>query len=219
MEEIQHFAHEHPLTLLRQEERDEKELECFGCRGSILRSDPMYTCKTCFVNEYEFQRFHLHKSCAELPSKAERYTYAPPPPPPPPPPEQHFRASDHGNLTLITKQGYCTLCKSWGRLMYEEKNNGVLFCINCVRFPKTIEHTSHDHPLHLQRRKKSTFTCDACDREETCRSSYHCASCTFWISEQCASLSNSVLHTSHDHPLTLVGLFRLGEEYFTQFTI
>jgi hypothetical protein len=60
--ELQHFSHEHPLTLNEELNKDHERFICVGCLNQML--GPNYTCKEC-------HEFILHKSCAELPRELE----------------------------------------------------------------------------------------------------------------------------------------------------
>ncbi|XP_047331027.1 uncharacterized protein LOC124934539 [Impatiens glandulifera] len=194
---IKHFGHEHPLTWFMEDVRngfeDEDVMCCNGCAIEIGRSGFICCIETCIG-------YNLHELCASLPKEMKDHPQHP----------QH-------PLILCTNSPYpsssfrCGVCKN-GSWLVEP------FCYHCevcnfdvdlrcasmsfLVCPRTLHHhelTAHLHP--------ASFLCSFCgEKHEELGMSYHCKICWFWINDQCYSLSQSIEHDSHVHPLKLCHL-------------
>lgn len=182
-----HFSHDHPLTQWHMKEKDE-ELKCYGC--DIPVEGPVYGCKDC--------KFHLHKSCAELPEEF-----------------QHPYHRDHPLvLRLAWREHFCHFCCSpicgfnlccddcdfyldarcasvysnqqFAARMWED--GGHVFCLKKTE-PKTM------------------YPCDACNNFDDDTYLYECAlpACPRIIHFRCAPfpLPESIKHKRHLHALNL----------------
>ncbi|PIM99556.1 hypothetical protein CDL12_27948 [Handroanthus impetiginosus] len=68
---------------------------------------------------------------------------------------------------------------------------------------KSIQHSSHHHPLTYVRKPFSLFHCDGCGRPDW-GLAHVCYFCEFWIHKSCALLPTTFQSVSHhQHPLSL----------------
>ncbi|OWM67312.1 hypothetical protein CDL15_Pgr000764 [Punica granatum] len=197
--EIQHFSHDHPLTLCYSLSGSHDD--CTVCGSAVIGL--AYYCSTCnspMLSNQE-KRFVLHKACAELPQQLE-----------------HPFHPTH-TLTLIPGQSdssfYCDASCRYTK--------GFAYCCNECRFhlslgavplKPTLKHQPHEHDLtHFE--TLGAMQCSYCGKR-TYRDSYRCVQCNFTVHHGCISiLPLSIKHDIHFHPLALCDKFidRFDEQY------
>ncbi|XP_041996727.1 uncharacterized protein LOC121746850 [Salvia splendens] len=194
-ESIDHFVHEHTLTLIQSDNND----FCYGC-GRYFFEEAAYGCTKCGNRKY------LHTDCAERPTKIT-----------------HSRHPQHTLvLKLADAPRKCAAChyNVW-RIGYFCTSSGCEFQIHIqCELAAGVKHVADEqiciqHPSHHQHqlilmKKRHSFNCDACGTMETGRS-YVCIACQYWIHEDCAALPPTIDYNHHHHPLSLA--FYLPTQY------
>ncbi|XP_047963696.1 uncharacterized protein LOC125208163 [Salvia hispanica] len=204
-EMIDHWSHEHPLTLVEIRERD----YCYGCEELFGIGEQAYGCSTEGCN---YARL-LHEECAAIAREIRHPSHHP----------QHILIQRHE-----PELGTCRICERtiWS-IGYRCSVCGFQMHLRCAqgggmvdttgddddeKRRSIIRHPSHpDHELKLLRRR-CPFKCDACGTTRK-DSSYTCTndSCEYLIHEKCASLPQSFKREDHHHSLSLS--FRVPFEY------
>ncbi|KAL1551780.1 hypothetical protein AAHA92_19580 [Salvia divinorum] len=207
IEMVDHWSHEHPLTLVETRRGD----ECYGCKVLFSSGEQGYGCRGITGCQYPNV---LHEECVAM-SRTIRHPLHP----------QHTLVQLGGRVVP-----FCKFCK-WRILGigYGCTSSGCKFDMHlrCARGSGAvmdvaggggeqrramIRHPSHpNHELKLWRRRCS-FTCDACGTTRE-GSSYTCTEegCQYWIHESCASLPLTVEREDHDHSLSVS--FHVPPEY------
>ncbi|OWM69120.1 hypothetical protein CDL15_Pgr025307 [Punica granatum] len=196
--EIQHFKHEHPLTLEIMNPSEINSVSCHACKKRCI--DLIYSCKVC-------GGYHLHKSCAELPEKITQHPFHPLHP-----------------LPLVFNNGRyaCCGCGKWDRtLLYWCRACNFTLSPDCALRPTTkyeflgeerIRHFLHDHPLDIMALRLVDMAeddgdvCSACKKSCSGDISYSCQQCpNFKLHRSCAEeLPRAIRHRVHpQHPMIL----------------
>lgn len=193
---IDHFIHEHPLTLIQ----PESDHRCYGCRRNFW-VEAAYGCKQCD------NKLFLHTDCAEAPREIMHSMHP-----------YHTLLQKLGDNSRgcaaceIIFEGIGYFCTSSGCDFQIHLRCGLVSGMKHVADEQIyIQHRSHpQHQLTLVK-KRLSFNCDACGTVETGRS-YVCVACQYWIHEGCTALPDTVdHHHHHHHPLSLA--FHLPKEY------
>ncbi|XP_021295902.1 uncharacterized protein LOC110425337 [Herrania umbratica] len=168
--EIKHFSHEHNLVLY-DEVRDVKCCDC--C--SLLIETSFYHCSKC--------DFHLHKSCAELPTKSQVW-FSPLP------------------FDLIPNRFFkCLACDSL-HTGFAYNFNGSCWCVQCTE--RSLSYTSQAHKEHLLLfYNKYNGPCNACGNSIDNGEAYRCKSCNFNVHWTCTLLPQIARHKCDEHSLKL----------------
>ncbi|XP_059436024.1 uncharacterized protein LOC132168944 [Corylus avellana] len=176
--EVQHFFHDHPLTLTPYRTYDRINPRCCGCGEVILGIS--YRCRRC--------RFFLHKTCGQQPREL-----------------QHPLHPQHPLLLLreCPNHDRCYFCNEFILSGFAYSCSHCKFNLHliCASYPFTVKAEFHDHPLNLLR-KSLSFTCDACGVKDK-DVSYLCLTCPLMVHLKCATLPLTVKHTGHHHALNL----------------
>ena len=207
-EMIDHWSHEHPLTLVETREGD----YCYGCEVLFGSGEQAYGCS---IKECEYPNL-LHEECAEMAREIRLPLHHP---------------EDILILRLEPDLYRCSICgKVIWSIGYQCTGSGCRFQMHlrCAQQKDLIDaaavldddeqrcaiihHPSHpNHNLKLCRRRCS-FKCDACGTRRK-DSSYVCTAdaCQYWIHEKCASLPQNFMREDHHHSLSLS--FYVPSEY------
>ncbi|XP_047962177.1 uncharacterized protein LOC125207010 [Salvia hispanica] len=195
-EMVDHWIHEHPLTLVRSRGGE----YCYGCLTYYRRGEKGYGCsQKCGYAEL------LHEDCAEAPRKI-RHAMHP----------QHTLTQQFSLFGV--EGGRCPICQwyVWGIyyrctsaectiLMHSRCAQGsdMMYAAECDK--RTIHHPSHPEHQLLFLRRSCSFKCDACGTTGAKGSSYLCTNddCEYWIHERCASLPQNIQREEHNHSLSL----------------
>ncbi|KAF7847022.1 hypothetical protein BT93_L3434 [Corymbia citriodora subsp. variegata] len=177
---LQHFSHDHTLTLCYITQQSERN--CEGCEQQI--SGPAYCCKDC-------DKLTLHKSCAQWPSQVE-----------------HPFHPAH-SLTLFTESPYpagtarCDACRKTIRgFVYHCDKCSFDLDLVCASLTPSLKHEKHDHLLTFFEKIYDQVSCDSCGKP--CRNNlYRCVSCKFNVHSTCVPFPITVEHRHHPHSLTL----------------
>ncbi|KAF5453996.1 hypothetical protein F2P56_023698 [Juglans regia] len=184
MENIQHFSHRHPLTLVLLNKVDGDLGRCKICYQIIERvSDDGYGCKEC--------GFYIHKSCVVFPNEL-----------------QHPSHPKHLLLLKLHRYEDCANCNS-NQFDFKYKCphcHEFYLCPECAFLPLTKKVENHDHPLTLIE-KLSSFMCDHCLKGAN-GMLYFCLTCSFMVHSKCTSSpsiewSPTIQAAIHSHSLTL----------------
>ncbi|XP_042023926.1 uncharacterized protein LOC121771217 isoform X2 [Salvia splendens] len=200
---IDHWSHEHPLTLV-----DTRELEfCYGCEVRFGSGEQAYGCS---IDGCEYSNL-LHPECAAMAREIRRPLHHP----------QHILIQRHERTLLgcgicgktIWSIGYkCISCRFEMHLRCAQDSDLIDASTrdddddddDDEKRRAIIRHPSHpSHDLKLFRRR-CPFKCDACGATRK-GSSYTCAAddCQYWIHERCASLPQNLKREDHHHSLSL----------------
>ncbi|PRQ58739.1 putative chromatin regulator PHD family [Rosa chinensis] len=196
-QQLKHFGHRHPLML--KEQYGGLPISCEACGDAVL--GPHYSCNQCF------DKFILHKSCAQLPREML----------------QHPLHSKHP-LKLRTKISRgkwfeCDACRAQSNAFsYRCRPCEFHLDVKCAfnsRNTDSIVHFSHKHVLSLSTENQSEegppLLCTGC-LEQVLGPRYICEipfererSCSSIVLHQsCAKLSREIQHPMHhQHPLIL----------------
>ena len=207
-EMIDHWSHEHPLTLV-----DTRVLEyCYGCEVRFGSGEQAYGCS---VDGCEYSKL-LHQECAAVAREIRRPLHHHP---------QHILIQCHE-----PDLGVCHICGStiWS-IGYKctSLQCGFQMHLRCAHDSDLIDAATRDvdeqrraiirHPSHPSHdlklfRRRCSFKCDACGATRK-GSSYTCAAddCQYWIHEKCASLPQNLTREDHHHSLSLS--FQVPREY------
>ncbi|XVF51809.1 hypothetical protein PTKIN_Ptkin04bG0214200 [Pterospermum kingtungense] len=188
------------------------EVHCSGCGKGF--PGPIYGCSAC--------RFHLHKSCAELPREIQNFF--------------------HPCLLVLNIGAYiCNASFKYGSgLKYRCTRCDFDMHVKCTQRPTVkskeedlIHHFTHWHPLTLvDQNRDSEVGCRICDNlcpgnsnscaygceeyrclgcdEDSSGLVFRCGKCPFQLDVKCALLptieskgADKIQHSSHQHPLAL----------------
>jgi hypothetical protein len=178
--ELQHFMHEHELSLHEYVAFFGIRPQCEWCLNEILAGSS-YSCESC--------SFFLHKSCGKQPRTLQHQLHP-----------QHLLL-----LKEIPDDELCHFCNNYihpySGFAYNCSHCNFNLHLKCASMPLTVEAEFHDHPLKLLR-KSVSFTCDACGKEDK-DVSYLCITCSLMVHLKCATLPMTVKHVSHRHALEL----------------
>ncbi|KAL3743376.1 hypothetical protein ACJRO7_018643 [Eucalyptus globulus] len=180
---LQHFSHNHPLTLCFLTKKD--YVKCSGCERQIC--GPAYRCKVCC------QRFTLDKCCAQLPCLKE-----------------HPFHPLH-TLTLCKKSPYgdtralCDACKKTiCGFVYHCDICQFDLDVVCASLTPSLKHEKHDGCLTFFEEINGQVPCNLCGK--SCSNNlYRCISCNFNVHSTCLQFASTVKHKYHPHFLTLKG--------------
>ncbi|XP_047962179.1 uncharacterized protein LOC125207012 [Salvia hispanica] len=200
-EMVDHWNHEHPLTLVEAPRGE----YCSGCLTLFRRGETYYRCsQECWYG------VKLHEDCAEAPRKI-RHAMHP----------QHTLAQQF-NIDVVRQCSICQLsvCGIFYRCTSAEC--AYVMHIRCAQGSDMMYpaedgeeqqsssgggRTHPSHPKHqlLFLRRSSSFKCDACGTTHAKGSSYLCTrdDCQHWIHERCASLPQNIQREEHPHSLSL----------------
>ncbi|XP_047963779.1 uncharacterized protein LOC125208240 [Salvia hispanica] len=205
-EMIDHWSHEHPLTLVETREK----VYCYGCEELFGIGEQAYGCST---EGCDYARL-LHEECAAIAREIRHPSHHP----------QHILIQHHEPECRV-----CHICRRtiWS-IGYKCSKCNFQMHLRCAqgggmadatgdgdddnKSRNIIHHPSHPgHELKLLRRRCS-FKCDACCTTRK-GSSYTCTTddCQYCIHERCASLPQSFKREDHHHSLSLS--FRVPFEY------
>ncbi|KAL1551748.1 hypothetical protein AAHA92_19548 [Salvia divinorum] len=214
---VDHWSHEHPLTLVETRRED----ECYGCEQSFSSGEQAYGC---IIEGCQGSKL-LHEECAVMARKIQHPLHP-----------QHIliqqRPARPSPFVLLFLWFKCDFCD--GNIFssfYECASPRCTFKIHlrCAQGGGVmdaladdddeqrcamIRHPSHpSHELKLWRRRCS-FKCDACGATRR-GSSYTCTNeaCQYWIHERCATLPLTMEREVHHHSLSLC--FHAPSEYIT----
>jgi hypothetical protein len=190
--EIEHFSHEHVLSL--SEKKREDEVLCKACNINCV--GPTYSCR-------ELCGFALHESCAKLPQ------------------ELHNPLHPHPLGLHPQGQFRCYACaRDCSGFSFRCDKCDVNLDLKCAFIRPAVEereepvgiHFSHQqHPLLLfQNMPAHRIICRACD--SYCSDpTYGCFPCRFFIHRSCFNLPQQIICPFHPyHPLTLIILLHGG---------
>ncbi|KAI8026081.1 hypothetical protein LOK49_LG02G01742 [Camellia lanceoleosa] len=191
----QHFSSKHQLMILNEDEKNDvdERLSCYVCLQQITGSTAAYKCTNCSPSIY------FHKFCAQLPAEMEHPVH----------PEHPLVL-----LQVVPNKFRCDGCDiDLKEVIYRCFICNFNLDISCaLRAPK-LKHESHKHPLSLMS-SLASFQCHACGTKRE-GMSYMCDTCSFWIHEDCASVTPTFKHHTHIHPLTLI---YPTHEYYSKFS-
>ncbi|CAL5381211.1 unnamed protein product [Camellia sinensis] len=179
----QHFSSKHQLMILNEDEKNDvdERVSCDVCLQQIT-GPAAYKCTNCSVSIY------LHKLCAEQPAEMEHPMH----------PEHPLAL-----LQVVANKFRCDGCDiCLKEFIYRCSICNFNLDICCALKAQKLKHESHKHPLSLMF-SSASFECHACGTERK-GMSYVCNTCSFWIHEDCASLTPTFKHHDHIHPLTLI---------------
>ncbi|KAL1538115.1 hypothetical protein AAHA92_26897 [Salvia divinorum] len=206
-EMVDHWSHEHPLTLVETCEKN----YCYGCERPFSSGEQAYGCS---IDGCEYSEL-LHEECAEM--------------------AREIRHPLHHSQHILIQQNpkdliSCDICECfiWS-IGYKCTSSecGFEMHLRCAHDSEVVDatttrddeqmcaiirHPSHPkHDLKLWRRRCS-FKCDACGSMRG-GSSYTCTNeaCQYWIHERCASLPQNITREDHHHTLSLS--FYVPSEY------
>ncbi|XP_047956589.1 uncharacterized protein LOC125202264 isoform X1 [Salvia hispanica] len=200
-ETIDHWSHEHPLTLVEARGKD----YCYGCERRFGNGEHAYGCS---INGCKYSNL-LHEECAVVATEIRYPLHHP----------QHIlnqrlarnsiRSSCGICGRMVSSIGYrCTSSGCWF-LMHQRcaQGEGVIDATtthNDEQRRGIIHHPSHpNHELKPLRRRFS-IKCDACGTTHR-DSSYICTKddCQYLIHQKCASLPQDLKREDHHHSLSL----------------
>ncbi|XP_047962144.1 uncharacterized protein LOC125206975 [Salvia hispanica] len=181
-EMVDHWSHEHPLTLVETRGRD----ECYGCRRLFTSGEQAYGCS---ITECEYSKL-LHEGCAATVREIRHPLH-----------HQHILRQRHKKKPLL-----CSICDEYiWSIGYECTSSGCSFEVHlwCGQDKGVVDASHASHELKLLRRI-CLFKCDACGITSRGRS-YTCTTgdCQYWIHERCASLPQTIKREDHHHSLSL----------------
>ncbi|XP_047959581.1 uncharacterized protein LOC125204868 [Salvia hispanica] len=190
-EMIDHWSHEHPLTLVDTTGRD----RCYGCERSFGSGEQAYGCS---IPGCKYSRL-LHEECAATLREIRHPLHT-----------QHILSQCH-RRELYT----CLICNLFiFSIGYKCTSSGCGYQVHllCAHDKGVVDANHPEHELMLWRRRCS-FKCDACGITSR-DSSYICTkdACLYWIHERCASLPQSLKREDHHHSLSLSSI--IPQEYF-----
>ncbi|CAL5331254.1 unnamed protein product [Camellia sinensis] len=191
----QHFSSKHQLMILNEDEKNDvdERVSCDVCLQQIT-GPAAYKCTNCSVSIY------LHKLCAEQPAEMEHPMH----------PEHPLAL-----LQVVANKFRCDGCDiCLKEFIYRCSICNFNLDICCALKAHKLKHESHKHPLSLMF-SSASFECHACGTERK-GMSYMCNTCSFWIHEDCASLTPTFKHHDHIHPLTLIYSIH---EYHSNFSL
>lgn len=196
--EIDHFSHEHPLTLFERENKistkywRKKKNICEGCQKFCTA--PLYACTQC--------SFYLHKSCADLPIEFQN----------------PFHPQSHGPLVLFfdaNKSFPCGACfKICNGFYFQCEVCNFDLHVDCAFLMPTLEegckqlqHFTHLHPLVLVEKKDEIVNrvkCLVC-WEHCFGPCYGCDPCGIFLHQPCAEFKypQEIQNFTHSCTLTL----------------
>ncbi|XP_031399211.1 uncharacterized protein LOC116209642 [Punica granatum] len=184
---IEHFAHDHPLTLSHLKKKI--KFDCHVCKQPP--EGLTYCCRIC-------KEFVLHKSCAELPSELA-----------------HIFHPQHPLVLLPEASSnylYCSVChKRSEGFTYHCAECHFYLDKECALKKATVKHQRHEHSLvYFQRSTTEHLQCNSCGR--SCNVDlYRCLLCNYNIHYDCLPLPPTVQHECHlYHPLVLFDKFVSG---------
>ncbi|KAL1538114.1 hypothetical protein AAHA92_26896 [Salvia divinorum] len=179
---VDHWSHEHPLTLVETRGGD----ECYGCERPFSSGEQAYGCS---IEGCVYSRL-LHEECAAT-AREIRHPLHP----------QHILSQRYRRELRV-----CSICFRiiWS-IGYKCTSSGCRFEVHlrCAQDKGVVDASHPSHELKLLRRKCS-FKCDACGTTRR-GSSYKCTTgdCDYWIHERCASLPQTIKREDHHHSLSL----------------
>ncbi|XP_047962145.1 uncharacterized protein LOC125206977 [Salvia hispanica] len=211
-EMIDHWSHEHPLTLVDTRGGD----HCYGCHARFSSGEQAYGCS---INGCEFSNL-IHAECASM-AREIRHPLHPQP--------QHILIQRYKDTQ------WCQICSTWiSSISYKCTISGCMFNthLRCAHANGVINAATHDdddddgdeqrrviirHPSHPSHdlkllRRRCPFKCDACGTTRR-DSSYICTKddCQYLIHQKCASLPQQLKREDHHHSLSLS--FQVPPEY------
>ncbi|GLT45711.1 hypothetical protein SLA2020_195240 [Shorea laevis] len=184
--EIEHFLHDHPLSLI-QDQQDYERFRCNGCEKGL--SSPSYGCSFC--------GFFLHKSCSQIQRHLQLYFHPCP-------------------LELTMRGYICNACFDHrsGFSFYCQKCDFDLD-LECALLSTTvktkedgqIQHFTHRHPLKLVdlNKEQDEVCCSIC--KKLCSDVvYGCRKCNFFLHHSCKDIPQVInQHQFHpEHSLVLL---------------
>ncbi|KAK9275858.1 hypothetical protein L1049_023131 [Liquidambar formosana] len=185
--EIQHFSHDHPLTLQKNKKKKKKNKEVDYCDGCFLpiSGDPIYGCSQC-------EDFILHKSCIELPQQI-RHPFHP----------QHPLILLRERFPDVAKR----CCDACGQpcfgFIFQCVACGFDLDVHCSSLVPTISYEGHHHLLIPLTKFSKRRVCKCCGTRGD-RFVFRCVECDFNVHKLCAELPQQIQHPFHTpHPLTL----------------
>ncbi|XP_047959225.1 uncharacterized protein LOC125204581 [Salvia hispanica] len=207
-EMLDHWSHEHPLTLVDTIGRD----ICYGCGRSFSTGEQAYGCS---VTGCKYSRL-IHEECAATMREIRHPLHT-----------QHILSQRHHPELMM-----CVICEN---IIYSigykctSSRCGYQVHLRCAQGKGVMDaatnadadeqrhtiihhHPSHpDHELKLLRRR-FLFKCDACGTTRK-DSSYICTkdACQYLIHQKCASLPQNLEREDHHHSLSLS--FQVPPEY------
>ncbi|GMP62217.1 hypothetical protein CsSME_00024399 [Camellia sinensis var. sinensis] len=192
----QHFSSKHQLMILNEDEKNDvdERVSCDVCLQQITGS-AAYKCTNCSLPIY------FHKFCAQLPAETEHPMH----------PEHPLAL-----LQVVPNEFICDGCDiGLKEFIYRCSICNFNLDICCALKAQKLKHESHKHPLSLMP-SSASFECHACGTERK-GVSYMCNTCSFWIHEDCATLTPTFKHHSHIHPLALVYPTHESHSHFTKY--
>lgn len=161
--EINHFSHEHPLTLL---EEIDNEIVCKGCQKGFPES--AYGCSQ--------GKFYLHKFCSELPLEIQCFFHPCP---------LALKITQYFESGFV----YCNACHRfhWG-FYYHCDHCQFVVGAECVTLrpeegdtDDQIWHLSHAHQLTIADKKEDDGICCQVCRKLCTSQTYGCNCCNFFL--------------------------------------
>ncbi|KAI4303307.1 hypothetical protein MLD38_038954 [Melastoma candidum] len=191
--ELSHHLHpQHPLTLVFDPSQDSESLKCSVCG----RTHPgfLYRCNEC---KYNIDVNCFSKNQMLIPDvSAEKETRK----------LQHFSHNHPLRLSYLANQSarncyFCRLPVSGPAYCCTECRDFTLHK-SCSQLPQCFtEHPFHpSHTLRFLHQSPYPALCDAC-RKPIVGLEYHCNICKFDLDLTCLSISSSLRHKIHSHPL------------------
>ena len=207
-EMVDHWSHEHPLTLVETRGGD----YCYGCQLRFSSGEQAYGCS---IDGCEYSKL-LHGECAAMAREIRDPSHHP----------QHILTQRHEPdlwscgicERIIWSIGYkCTSVEcSFEMHLRCAQAKGVIGAatrdVDDEERRTIIRHPSHPNHVLRPLRRRCSFKCDACGTTRK-DSSYTCTNdaCEYWIHEKCASLPQSFKREDHHHFLSLS--FHVPYEY------
>ncbi|VYS58804.1 unnamed protein product [Arabidopsis thaliana] len=176
---ITHFAHEHNLSL----HKDDEESSLCGACVHPIGSYTFYKCSKSYCG------FFLHERCANLATK-----------------KRHFLSPQPLDLSLQWIPyvlGRCRACRQMFSEGFIYNSYRDKFDLLCSSITVPFIHGSHDHHLlYYKLRYGQVKTCQNCGIDET--EVLGCSKCNYYLDFCCATLPKTVMLPRYDdHPLTL----------------
>ncbi|GLT37116.1 hypothetical protein SLA2020_114510 [Shorea laevis] len=181
--EIEHFLHDHPLSLI-QDLEDYEQFRCSGCEKGL--SSPSYGCSYC--------GFFLHKSCSQIQRQLKHYFHP---------------CSLELTIRSESSDYTCNACfnhRSDFRFRCQKCDFHLdLECALMSTTVKTkedgqIQHFTHRHPLQLVdlNKEQDEVYCSIC-RKLCSDVVYGCRKCNFFLHHSCMDIPQ-VINQHQFHP-------------------
>ena len=195
-EQILHFLHGHPLSLISNINADEyHNCACHVCGKGTCTDDPVTYACGCAKADY-CKNFYLHKSCFELPQQIFHPFHQIPNHP------LILRRSSYRRCNACTKDtafGFAYECQKCNFFLHIE--------CSTAEMAAAVTYEGHDHLLQFKEilNLGNKLHCNACNKSAYDSYAFSCLDldCGFDLHHTCGPLPYTIKHKSHIHPLIL----------------